>query len=299
MKKSFTLIELLVTVAQQNCFSKNKNCTSLRPQGRTSRLMQSSTSHLHTPKAFFTQSAFTLIELLVVIAIIAILAAMLLPALNKARMTAQKSSCLGNIKTMSTALHMYTSDNEDLMPGTNGWQYVGLAAWKARLGIYMGLQIKSSNNATDLAKVLSSGAFRCPVWRMELITNANSRLEEPAVLAGGYGYAYPGNRTGTGYTTADGVGYWMKVTKVGKPSETIIIGDCGDGNLGHNTQMSIVYHYGNGNNAPTPTRHEDAFNALWVDGHGSTISTLDFNAGKPSSNSNASGSIYYLYALEK
>ena len=40
---SFTMIELLVTTAQQNCFSKNKNCTSLRPQGRTSRLMQSST----------------------------------------------------------------------------------------------------------------------------------------------------------------------------------------------------------------------------------------------------------------
>ncbi len=245
------------------------------------------------------RNVFTLIELLVVIAIIAILAAMLLPALNKARMTAQKSSCLGNIKTMSTALHMYTSDNEDLMPGTNGWQYVGLAAWKARLGIYMGLQIESKNNATDLAAKLSTGAFRCPVWRMELITNEGARVAEPAVVAGGYGYGYPGNRNGTGYTTGSGDGYWMKITKVGKPSETIIAGDCGDGNLSNNNQMTIIYHYGNSNGTPTPSRHDKAFNALWVDGHGSTISTMDFNAGKESTNSSASGSIYYLYALNK
>ena len=66
----FTLIELLVTTAQQNCFSKIKNNTSLRPQGRTSRIFdngQKCSSHLH----IFTRSAFTLIELLVVIAIIA------------------------------------------------------------------------------------------------------------------------------------------------------------------------------------------------------------------------------------
>jgi prepilin-type processing-associated H-X9-DG protein len=185
------------------------------------------------------------------------------------------------------------------MPGTNGWQYVGLAAWKARLGIYMGLQIESKNNATDLASKLSTGAFRCPVWRMELITNEGARVAEPAVVAGGYGYGYPGNRNGTGYTTGSGDGYWMKITKVGKPSETIIAGDCGDGNLSNNNQMTIIYQYGNTNGTPTPSRHDNAFNALWVDGHGSTISTMDFNAGKESTNSSASGSIYYLYALNK
>ena len=71
-QKKFTLIKPLVTAAQENCFSKIKKCTSLRPSGRTSRFFckcKKSSSHLHT----FTQSAFTLIELLVVIAIIAIL----------------------------------------------------------------------------------------------------------------------------------------------------------------------------------------------------------------------------------
>jgi prepilin-type N-terminal cleavage/methylation domain-containing protein/prepilin-type processing-associated H-X9-DG protein len=62
------------------------------------------------------QRAFTLIELLVVIAIIAILAALLFPALSKAKQKAQGSICLNNGKQMMTGMVMYTSDNHDLFP---------------------------------------------------------------------------------------------------------------------------------------------------------------------------------------
>ena len=79
-------------------------------------------------------NAFTLIELLIVIAIIAILASMLLPALNKAREKAQAISCTSNFKQFGTIFFLYTGDNQDNIPTDN---YQSTVQWLELMSPYL------------------------------------------------------------------------------------------------------------------------------------------------------------------
>jgi prepilin-type N-terminal cleavage/methylation domain-containing protein len=71
---------------------------------------------LACPGIYEKKKAFTLLELLVTIAIIAILAALLLPALSKSKSSALQTQCLGQTRQLALALQMYAQDSKDILP---------------------------------------------------------------------------------------------------------------------------------------------------------------------------------------
>ena len=92
--------------------------------------------------------SFTLIELLIVIGIIAILASMLLPALNKARGAAKRIACVSNFKQIGTQFHAYVDDNKGSVPDTGNFMQCKLLA---------GPNTTNGNDQTTLR-----GLYICP-----------------------------------------------------------------------------------------------------------------------------------------
>lgn len=202
---------------------------------------------------------FTLIELLVVIAIIAILASMLLPALNQARERARSTSCTGNLKQIGLYLSAYTADHDDMLPpGDCG---VDTQRWTQSM---MGLNPNGTYyEMTGFTRgaYLSIALLRCPSMRGEYDMRGGSNWwaiypHYSVVWTILYRSSDPGGK--------------VKMTALRRPSKQIFLLDCSE-----KFEGTAGYYRWNPNNADfagngwgTPmARHADSFNALAFGGN--------------------------------
>jgi prepilin-type N-terminal cleavage/methylation domain-containing protein/prepilin-type processing-associated H-X9-DG protein len=254
---------------------------------------------LPSSKKIQSPRSFTLIELLVVISIIAILASILLPALGKARETAQQSKCMSNMRQLTLANIQYSVD------------YNTYVAWRNPLSsMTTGLRWCGERTTTtgpwDTTKspMISYFGTNKNVWNCP-----SARFDEPPEIyriVGGYGYNGMGIGTkayyfGYNYATSDEknnvFATGMKPEHVRRPGDTIMFADTAHltgGRLVTADDTNIPYSLAGVTGAklhtkrPSATtnsskihfRHNSQANVAWTDGHNSSRKRDFIRAGE-------------------
>lgn len=131
------------------------------------------------PYRNFRDSSFTIIEFLIVIAIIAILAAMLLPALNKARERGRGILCISNFKQIGTAVFMYADSNQGWMLQTDTTYNNG--RWYERLWSYLGIGAYQGNSS-DGSFLPTKSPYLCPSATLDETFYYRNERKNPALM---------------------------------------------------------------------------------------------------------------------
>jgi prepilin-type N-terminal cleavage/methylation domain-containing protein/prepilin-type processing-associated H-X9-DG protein len=206
------------------------------------------------------QRVFTLIELLIVIAIIAVLMAILLPSLSRARDSAKQIACLGNEKQQSTGMAAYVGDFEGWLPVSNPPNSGNFLYWKWELSPYLDMNY-DLNVIYELPCPLAEKVFKCPLWN----------VVTPTVQYGGYGWNI-GNGSDEAFGYYDGCswGSRVKLSTTKQPSQTIICGETTDWADNYTDPSCLGYVLTPKNTTLTVSvgnRHRKGINMVWADGH--------------------------------
>jgi prepilin-type N-terminal cleavage/methylation domain-containing protein/prepilin-type processing-associated H-X9-DG protein len=229
-------------------------------QGRNGSLGSTSEAYLRGR----SRVGFTLIELLVVIAIIAILAAMLLPALSKAKMKATAISCLNNQKQLTLAWMMYAGDNNDaLVPNLLD----NPAAW-------IGGSVRDLPGATNTIPITqgklwpynhSLAIYRCPG---DVVSQAGGRA---IVRARSYSMSgRMGGSSGAALNVNPGLRFWAKMSDIRRPSpvDAFLFVDEHETSIDDGFFAVRVMEPNNGFWQNTPSsRHGNGGQVSFADGH--------------------------------